>query len=643
VGQGPASISAAEDGVWVANTQDNAVARIDPRTSAAIETIKVGRRPTGVAAGGGAVWVANSLSGTVSRIDPETNRLEATVEVGEAPQSLTVANGLVWVSVQERAAALKAPPRSAPRDVVRVVALGDPGPLDPALNSDYEIQYATCALLYNYPDLPFPAGARLRPEVARGWPAVSSGGKTYRFRIRPGYRFSPPASDPVTAASFQRAIERALSPRTGSFARELMGDIAGAGPYIAGRTRTLRGVTARGDTLTIRLSRPAPDLIVRLSTTYFCAVPAETPIVPEGVDAIPSAGPYYVASHVPDRSIVLRRNPGYGGPRPQRPAEIRYSLGVPPERGVVDVEAGRADDVALNPILSPPVSSHVARELERRYGPLSEAARAGRQQLFTQPTSYLYYFIFNSRRLPFSEVKLRRAVNYAIDRPALAQNTGVGPPGRPTDQYIPPGLPGFENAAVYPVSGPDVAAAHRLAGAGRRHAVLYTCSLPSCTRHAQILRSNLRAIGIDLDVRQFPLEEMFTRLHRPGEPWDIGYWNWFADYPDPSNFINAQFAGGGGATVPGVAHAPLFERRMKAAANLQLRVANTLGPGVLSGNPRARAYARLDRDLARQLAPAAPFASGTASHFLAARIGCEVLNPIYGLDLAALCVGPDSG
>ena len=82
---------------------------------------------------------------------------------------------------------------------------------------------------------------------------------------------------------------------------------------------------------------------------------------------------------------------------------------------------------------------------------------------------------------------------------------------------------------------------------------------------------------------------------------------------------------------------------MQAAANLELRVANTLGPGVLSGDPRARAYARLDRDLSRQLAPAAPFASGTASHLLAARIGCEVMHPVYRLDLAALCVRPDSG
>ncbi len=237
--------SVGEGAVWVANTQDDTVTRIDPRTVGGDRDDHGGvRRPTGIAAGDGAVWVANSLGGTVSRSTRRRTRLEATVEVGEARRVVTIANGLVWVSVQD-AQRLRSSPRVArpgmscgwPPSLIR--------PSRPALNGDYEIQYATCALLYNYPDLPFPAGARLRPEVARGWPAVSSGDKTYRFRIRPGYRFSPPVRGPVTAASFKRAIERALSPKTGSYARELMGDFAGVGPYIAGRTQPARRHRAR--------------------------------------------------------------------------------------------------------------------------------------------------------------------------------------------------------------------------------------------------------------------------------------------------------------------------------------------------------------------------------------------------------------
>ena len=168
VGQGPSAIAVGEGAVWVANTQDDTVSRIDPRTTAVVQTILVGARPTGIAAGDGSVWVANSLDGTVSRIDPEANRVEATVEVGEAPQGVTVADDLVWVTVQASAAAPDAPAVAAGEDVARVLASAGPGSIDPAYSSGTtdEISFATCALLYNYPDRPFPEGARPVSEVA---------------------------------------------------------------------------------------------------------------------------------------------------------------------------------------------------------------------------------------------------------------------------------------------------------------------------------------------------------------------------------------------------------------------------------------------------------------------------------------------
>jgi YVTN family beta-propeller protein len=624
VGQGPSAVAVGEGAVWVANTHDDTVARIDPGTAAVTATIPVGSRPMGVAVGGGAVWVANSLGGTVSRIDPETNRVEATIEVGEAPQGLTFAHGLLWVSVQAGVGATEAAPVAFEDDIARIVAEDDPAPIDPALadGDDFERLGATCALLYNYPDRPFPEGARLQPEVAAGEPAISNHGRRYAFTIRPGFRFSPPSNEPVTAAAFERAIERVLSPKMGSYARALVDDIVGAAPYKAGRSRDLTGVIARGDRLIVKLTKPVPNLVEQLSTPWFCAVPPDTPISDEGVDQLPSAGPYYVASHLVDRSLVLRRNPNYEGDRPNELEEIRYRFGVPPARGAEEVESGRADYVDLDPALATPAPAELTRELTARYGPRSEAASAGRQQLFTQPGLSLYYFIFNPTRGPFVDPQLRRAVNYAIDRHALAAHTGVGQTGRPTDQYIPPGAPGFEDATIYPLGDPDLATARRLAGDIRRRAVLYTCNLPGCTRHAQILEANLRAIGIELDVRQFPLGELFDRIARPGEPWDLTYWNWFPDYPDPSNFINDLFAPGG--LAPTSLDDPGIEERMAAAARL-------------TGRARLRAYAEVDRALSREPV-AAVFATGTVSHFVSARMGCEVLHPIYGLDLAALCV-----
>ena len=131
------------------------------------------------------MWVANSLDGTVSRIDPDANQVTATIEVGEAPQSVTVAHDLVWVTVQATAAPPETPTTPAEDDVARLIVASDPGPLDPALSNDlddYMRLGATCASLYNYPDRPFPLGARLQPEVATGEPSVSGDGRTYSSR-----------------------------------------------------------------------------------------------------------------------------------------------------------------------------------------------------------------------------------------------------------------------------------------------------------------------------------------------------------------------------------------------------------------------------------------------------------------------------
>ena len=616
MGRAPSAVATGAGAAWVANKQDDTVARVDPGSGAVTGTTRVGRAPSGIAVGEGGVWVANSLSGTVSRLDPRTGRVEATIDVGEAPADVTVAGGLVWVSVQQGAE----PGGPVRGGVARVLLSLDPGPADPALDTDYQRVIATCGSLYTVGE-----DGAVREELASGEPVVSPDGRTYTFRVRSGFRFSPPSNEPVTAAAFERAIERALSPQLGSFGGSLIQDIVGAPDVAAGRSRSVAGVTARGDTLTVRLDAPAPDLPARLSANYFCPVPPSTPANPKGVDGVPTAGPYYVASHVPERSLVLRRNPGYRGPRRARLAEIRYRIGVKPERAVAAVEAGRADYVQLEaPIIAAGVHAAVTERLARRYGPHSDAARAGRQRLYRAPAPNVYWFGFNTRRPLFADARLRRAVNYAMDRRALAKHTGGGEAGRPTDQIIPPGLPGFEDAAIYPLGGPHLRTARRLAGGVKRRAVLYTCNLPGCTRHGQILRSNLRAIGIELDVRQFSIPEMFTRINtKPDEPFDIAYQNWFYDNADPANYINAPF-GPGSPNIRMFVDAEL-DRRMAEAARL-------------SGEQRYRAYADVDRDLSGRFAAAAPFATGASSYFLSSRMGCARLHPIYGLDLTALCI-----
>ena len=96
-------------------------------------------------------------------------------------------------------------------------------------------------------------------------PTVTGSGRTYTFRVRSGFRFSPPSNAPVTADAFRRAIERGLHPRSDSYVPFILGDVVGTGAYSAGRAKHVAGVTARGDTLTIRLTAPSANLPTRMA------------------------------------------------------------------------------------------------------------------------------------------------------------------------------------------------------------------------------------------------------------------------------------------------------------------------------------------------------------------------------------------
>ncbi len=328
VGHGPSGIAVGEGGVWVADTSDDSVVRIDPDTGAVTATIPVGHAPAGVAIGAGSVWVANSGDGTVTRIDPKTEKAIATIPVGGSPQAITVAGDRAWVTVDAQTISASA---VAAGGTARVDSAFDVSSMDPALaNTPWQVLYATCAMLLNYPDRAGLAGSQLVPEVAQALPTRSADGRSYTFTIRQGFRFSPPSNEPVTAQTFKYAIERALNPRMRSPVASEFGDIVGARAYMAGKSTHIAGVIAQGSTLTVRLTAPAPDLLARIAEPPFCAVPSNTPIEPRGVRVIPSAGPYRVASYAPGQGVVLTRNPNYHGSRPHHFERIEVAVGVPP-------------------------------------------------------------------------------------------------------------------------------------------------------------------------------------------------------------------------------------------------------------------------------------------------------------------------
>ena len=544
VGDTPTGVAVGGGGVWVADSLDDAVVRIDPDTRSVTAMIPVGRSPAGVAYGAGSVWVADSGDGTVKRIDPHADKVQATITVGGSPQAITVADGKAWVTVDEQSI----PPSGGAADggTLRIVSSSDVPSLDPA-NPDAGLSalflYATCAQLLNYPDKSGPAGSQLTPEVAQALPKRSTDGRTYTFKIRPGFRFSPPSNEPVTAQTFKATIERTLNPRMHAYYAHFLVDIVGAGAYMSGKASRIAGVIAHGDTLTIRLLAAAPDFLARLSQPPgSCAVPSNSPVARNGVSPLPSAGPYYVTSYTKRQGVVLMRNPNYHGRRPHHFARIVLAVGVSTKRAVSEIEAGLADytPVGFEASAGAASAAHLS-QLAARYGAGSPAAARGAQQYFANPIPQLDYFVLNTHRPLFSDVRMRQAVNYAINRRALAQlgDAFTPVPARPANHYLPPGMPGFRDAHVYPMT-PNIVKARKLARGGGRTAVLYTCDVSPCREQAQIVKTDLTAIGLQVHITTVPFAKYFTKVDTPGEPFDLAWGAWVPSHrprgdaePDP--------------------------------------------------------------------------------------------------------------
>ena len=192
------------------------------------------------------------------------------------------------------------------------------------------------------PDKPTPEGFRLVPEVAADFPKISRNGKTYTFRLRSGFRFSD--GTPVRASAFARAINRTLAEGIESPALQYTGDIAGAADVQSGKTQAAAGVTARGNTLVVRFTRPIGDFAAKTAMPFFCAVPPTLPSDPEGVGPFPSAGPYVVTEYRPGERVTIRRNRFYRGTRPHHVDGFDVDLRASGPAEVLDrVERGDAD------------------------------------------------------------------------------------------------------------------------------------------------------------------------------------------------------------------------------------------------------------------------------------------------------------
>jgi peptide/nickel transport system substrate-binding protein len=481
--------------------------------------------------------------------------------------------------------------------------------LDPALSYDslgWATLYTVNMQLLNYPDKPASAGgSRLYAEAATGFPSVSANGRTYTFTVRSGLKFSD--GSPLTAAAFQRAFVRACSPDQGSPAIAFTGNVVGCAEFNEKKAGSLAGVVARGQKLTVRLKAADPTFLAQSAMPFFAAVKPSTPIDPKGLTKYPSAGPYQLSEYDPGRSLVLTRNPNYKGSRPANPDRIVFTLNTDQNQSLLQVRRGEIQ----HDLGGVPATAH--EQLANEFG-------VNKGRYFVNPLIGTQYIALNTARPAFSRVNVRKAVNYAIDRPALIRVLGKFA-GKRNDQILAPALPGYKEASIYPIKGANPTRAKQLSGgASNEINVLHTTSA-AAVNQAQIVKYNLEQMGLKVNLRPQPFGVAINTMGTRGTEMDAYIGAWIADYPDPYDFINVLLDGTNiqerNNNNYSYWNSAKFNKRMKDAAKL-------------SGNARYQAYGQLDVDIMTEQAPWAPIRNYNQRDFISSNVTNYVFHPVYG-------------
>jgi YVTN family beta-propeller protein len=543
VGNGPSGVAVSEDGVWVANSQDATVSRVDPQTNSVVDTIPVGLSPVSVAADNGAVWVANEGDGTISRIDVERGQPDKTLSLASSPNALALSGDHVWASTL--------PSLSSHRGGVLRVE-GAPDRIDPAHSESLgDVQVLTLAYdgLLAYRRLGGLGGSSLVGDLATRVPTPSDQGKTYTFQLRRNIRYSSGA--PVRASDFRYSLERLLTVNP-TLAPSYYNGIVGAAecsvrpPARCDLSAGIEVDDAAG-TITIHLALADPDFLHKLAATPLASVvPSATPLHAARNEAIPGTGPYRVASADFRRGGAVRlvRNPYFrvwsADARPDGyPDEIRFLQEH--EGGLAEVERGDADFGAFGGF-----PGELLKELLTKYG--------GRLHGETVPVTH--WVFLNTRVPPFDDVRVRRALNFAIDRGEIVALAGGAPFAAPTCQVLPPVFPGYRPYCPYTLgpnaagtwTAPDLARAKKLVAASgtrsmRVEYVVPESDNPLTPKIARYFVRLLRELGYRSSLRIIPdFSDYLGYVADSRHEAQIGHAGWIGEKLVPSDFLQRLFS-----------------------------------------------------------------------------------------------------
>ena len=490
--------------------------------------------------------------------------------------------------------------------------------LDPALSytvQGWEAMWNVYLSLLGYKHVNGPDGATLVPALATDLPQVSSDGLTYKFTLRKGLKYSN--GNPVKATDFRYAIERdflADSPGVGFFS-----NIAGADSFSKTKKGHITGITANDATgaITIKLVKPQGDFQNILATIFAAPVPQGTPAKDQSTTPIPSTGPYQIQSYTPNRQFVLTRNPDFK-PLPNVPA-------TNPDK--ITVKIVEDDSAALQQVINGeadydfhPIPVDRLASVQQKYG----------SQLKIYTPANTYYFFMNTREKPFDNVKVRQAINYAIDRIALVRL--YGGLATPTENVLPPTYPQYKKLDLYPHDMAKAKALLKGTGATSVPVTIWGSNRETSKKPVAYLQDVMTQLGFKAKLKIIDAAVYWTTIGNQKTAAQIGFADWFQDYPHPLDWFDVLL--NGERITP--THNNNYSNFNDTAVNKKiddLKKQPTLNDQVNSQ------WADVDK-MVMQQAAWAPYVNRQFTDFFGSKIdtSCYVNHVLYQFDFSRICM-----
>ena len=455
-------------------------------------------------------------------------------------------------------------------------------------------------------------GSEVVPGLAKEMPKITNGGKTYTLFLRPGLKYSN--GKPVKASDFTYAVERAFKVNSGGSV--FYTGIAGAEKFAETKSGGIPGIKTNDKTgeVKIELTKPRGTFTNELALMFVAPVPQGTPNEDLSANPPPGTGPYMIKNVHPGNGWEYERNPYWAKDNskamPEYPTGIidgaKVTVVRNDETQVNDIEQGKYDWMQ-----NPPPASRYSQVKEKYEG----------SQFTVEPTISTYYFWMNTTAAPFDDVKVRQAVNYAVDPSALERI--YSGQIKAAHQILPEGMPGHKPFDLYPHNMAKAKEMLEEANPSDMDITVWTDNESPNKEAGEYYEGVLKELGFNTKLKVINADNYFTVIGNRSTPdLDTGWSDWFEDYPHPNDFFQPLLAGESILQTNNGNFAQIDEPSL----NQEI---STLGEEQL-GPEQEKKYAELDKKY-MELAPWAPYGQRTLDTFVSSNINLDniIYNPTF--------------